>query len=120
MKKSAIALALLAIMTFSSASQADDILTLGKYVMNDGVMKVEFEVKQISNGRYFIEGGGSNGAGAMCMMNGVGEFKNGLFGLGYQCFLKLSSANGKLEIKDEKPCTPCDPGAYITGIYEKQ
>ena len=120
MKKTAIALAALAIVTSASTAQAEDMLTLGKYVMNDGVMNVTFEVKQINGNRYFIEGGGTSKTGDMCMMSGVGEFKDGLFGLGYKCFLKLSSVNGKLEIKDEKPCTPCDTGAYISGVYEKQ
>ncbi|MDD5286768.1 MAG: hypothetical protein PHD54_13010 [Desulfuromonadaceae bacterium] len=103
-----------------AVSQAEDILTLGKYVMNDGKMNVAFEVKQIAGGKYFIEGGGTGSSGAMCMMNGVGEFRGGLFAFGYNCDLRLTPVNGKLEIRDEKSCTPCDPGAYISGVYEKK
>lgn len=99
---------------------ADDILSLGRYVMDDGVMNVSFEVKQVSNGRYFIEGSGSSKSGAMCMMNGIGVFNGGLFQFGYNCNLRLTQMNGKLEIRDEKSCTPCDTGAYISGVYEKQ
>ncbi len=99
---------------------AEELLSLGKYTMNDGTMNVAFEVKQINGGRYFIEGGGSNSAGAMCMMNGIGNFEGALFQFGYKCSLMLTSVNGKLEIKDLKGCTPCDPGAYIFGVYEKQ
>lgn len=103
-----------------SVASAEDLLTLGKYSMNDGKMKVAFEVKQINAGKYFIEGAGSNDSGAMCMMNGIGTFSDGLFQFGYKCSLKLTLANGKLIIQDEKSCTPCDPGAYISGTYEKQ
>lgn len=104
----------------ATVAGAEELLSIGKYSMNDGKMNVVFEVKQINGGKYFIEGGGSNASGAMCMMNGVGEFQNGLFAFGYKCFLQITPVNGKLEIKDEKGCSACDPGAYVSGVYSKQ
>lgn len=99
---------------------AEDTLSIGKYVMNDGVMNIIFEVKQINNGRYFIEGNGNNKAGAMCMMNGIGILNGNNFQLGYNCTINLKPMNGDIEITDLNKCIPCDSGAYISGVYKKQ
>lgn len=115
-----ISLILVGVALIANVAGAEELLSLGKYTMNDGTMNVAFEVKQINGGRYFIEGGGSNAAGAMCMMNGIGNFEGALFQFGYKCLLTLTPVNGKLEIKDSKGCAPCDPGAYISGVYDKQ
>ncbi|MCX8110309.1 MAG: hypothetical protein N3D15_03550 [Syntrophorhabdaceae bacterium] len=108
--------ALLSSQVFAQTSLSD-----GSYTMNDGKMEVNIVIKSMPDGRYFIEGGGANKQGSRCMMNGIGTFKSNGFEFGYNCILSVTNIDAqKFELKDTAGCVPCDPGAYVSGTYQKK
>lgn len=106
---------------FSSPIFAQTRISDGNYTMNDGKMEVNIVIKSMPDGRYFIEGGGSNKQGGRCMMNGMGGFKGGGFEFGYNCILSITNIDAqRFELKDTAKCVPCDQGAYVSGTYLKK
>ncbi len=106
---------------FGSMAFAQTRIQDGKYTMNDGNMQVNIDIKLMPDGKYFFEGGGVHKQGGRCMMNGAGVFKANGFEFGYNCILSITNITAQgFELKDTTKCIPCDPGAYVSGQYQKK
>lgn len=99
-------------------SYAGDIAE-GTYILSDGNMKMTLEMKALPDGKYFINGSGSNNQGKICRIGDLAEIRGSKLILG-SCQMNINPSNNKFEIKDTAPCVMCEPGAYVSGTYFKQ
>jgi len=117
--KKLILLCCICLFTVSGLGFAQDNIPDGTYLLDDGNMQMTIKVELMPDGRYIIEGEGKNKAGNACMLMGSAKMENGTLSVDY-CPIEVVISEGKIEIKDTKPCAQCDPGAYISGIYKRQ
>ena len=91
----------------------------GTYIFNDGKMKMTLNMQELPDGKYFINGDGTNNQGKTCRVGDIGEIKGGRLILG-ACEMKITVSGNTFELKDTAPCITCEPGAYVSGTYYKQ
>ncbi len=93
----------------------------GTYQMNDGkVIAIMTIMTGANNGKYLFDGSVKTASGAECMMNGPATLNGNELEIGYKCSVRLTASESEIVIDDYKKCIPCDPGAYVSGIYKKQ
>lgn len=117
MKKIAL-LALIFLATYGLCF-AEERIPDGTYVLNDGNMYMTINIQFMPDGRYMVQGEGKNKEGKTCMLMGSAKIEDGKFLLDY-CPMDVTCSNNRLVIKDTEPCAICEPGAYVTGVYERQ
>jgi len=98
---------------------AEERIPDGTYILNDGNMYMTINIQFMPDRRYMVQGEGKNREGKTCMLMGSAKIEDGKFLLDY-CPMDVTYSNDRLVIKDTEPCAICEPGAYVTGVYEKQ
>lgn len=117
MKK--IALISVMFLAISGLCFAEERIPDGTYVLNDGNMYMTIDIEFMPDERYMVQGEGKNKEGKTCMLMGSAKIEDGRFLLDY-CPMDITYSNNRLIIRDTEPCGICEPGAYVTGVYEKQ
>lgn len=92
----------------------------GVYKMNDDRIAGTITVMPGSDGKFLFSGGTKTATGAECMINGPATLRGNELEIGYKCTIRLNASENQIEIDDYQKCIPCDPGAYISGIYKRQ
>ncbi len=98
---------------------AEERIPDGTYVLNDGNMYMTINIELMPDERYIVQGEGKNKEGKTCMLVGSAKIENGRFLLDY-CPMDITYSDNRLIIRDTEPCGICEPGAYVTGVYERQ
>jgi hypothetical protein len=105
-------------MFICGSSYAAD-LADGTYTLNDGKMEMTLMINKIPDGKYFVNGSGRSRDGKTCRIGDLAELKGDRFVIG-TCQMDISVSRGGFKLKDAGSCAPCEPGAYISGSYQKQ
>ena len=92
----------------------------GVYKINNDKITGAITVTPTNDGRFLFAGGTKTATGAECMINGPATLRGNELEIGYKCTIRLNASENQIEIDDYKKCIPCDPGAYVSGIYRRQ